>query len=167
MTMRADEQVPSGRRCSAFAASALMPSAGMPEPPSRPLDPETGPTPSSGCAIRNPAAPISCAHLSLTRRCTCPGVNGYSWRTMTIRPGLLRVTLEVLKMARAEIAHSGCGPRRRCRAQERRAGEGSAALRIDQFRFAAPPTAIVHLFLADHCARHGSELRARKGDRRG
>src|SRR5262249_58968253 len=64
-----------------FDADAERRDAGAAVPSTR----DTAPTPPSGCAIRNPTAPICCANESLMRRCRCPPADGYSWRTMTMR----------------------------------------------------------------------------------
>ena len=101
-------------------------------PPLRPLEPDTGPTPASGCAIRNPTAPICCASPSLTRRCACPVANGYSWRTMTIRPRMrFACRSKSSGSAQTEIEDFRHEPGGRCRAQKRRAGERHAGRRAE------------------------------------
>src|SRR5262245_53514809 len=170
MTMRAAGSVPSGEQRNASAASTPMPSAGIPAPPLRPLDPDTAPTFGSGYAIRNPTAPIRCASESLTRRCTCPLANGYSWRSMTMRPrtrSACRGSLETLHPAQAETEDVRHDARRRCRAQKRRAWERNTRHRAHQLRRAAPPTRIVDGVVANLCTRHGREPLPGEGQSRG
>ena len=79
----------------------------------------------------------------------------------------VRVPLEIRMPAQAEIEDFRDQPRRRGRAQERRARKRNAGGRISELRGAPPPTWIVHRIIANLCARHGREPLPGERQRRG
>ena len=154
MTMRAVGSVPSGEGRNTSAASAPMPSAGMPAPPLRPLDPDTGPMPSpdarSGIRPHPSAAPAKLdAAVHMARR---------KWIFVTDHDDpttdAVGVPLEILRSAQTEIEDFRHNARRRRRAQKRRAWKRHARHRMGQLRSPAPPTGIFHRLGTKRCAGH-------------
>src|SRR5262249_46142066 len=78
----------------------------------------------------------------------------------------VRVPLEILAPAQAEVEHFRHDARRRCRPQKWRALDRTARRRTGQLRHPAPPTRIVHGIVANLRARHGREPLPGQGQRR-